>query len=71
MKDTVEIKKDKIGEYRWHRKAGNNEVISQGEWYETRQGAVEGALRANPDMTLGSIVRVEDVVITDTDTPTP
>jgi uncharacterized protein YegP (UPF0339 family) len=37
--------------WHWHRKAaGNNEIIGQGEAYETEAGAVEGAERANPDL---------------------
>ena len=37
-------------EWHWHRQAGNNEIISQGESYETKQGGLKGAFRANPDM---------------------
>lgn len=48
--DRIEIREDTAGEFRWHRVAGNNEVIAQGEGYVTRSGAIDGAKRANPDV---------------------
>ena len=53
--DRLEIREDSAGEFRWHRVAGNNEVISQGEGYTTRAGALEGAQRANPDVAADRI----------------
>lgn len=50
--DRLVVHKGTDGQWYWHRQAaGNHEVISQGEGYETHLGAVTGALRANPDMT--------------------
>lgn len=38
--------------YRWRRQAaGNNEILCQGEAYVRLEGAIAGALRANPDLT--------------------
>lgn len=53
--DRVEIHRDRAGEFRWRRVAGNNEVISAGEGYDTLSGAIEGAHRANPDVTADRI----------------
>ena len=49
--DRIDIIEDSIGEFRWHRVAGNNEIISQGEGYTTHSGAFEGAIRANPGLS--------------------
>lgn len=38
------------GEWYWHRIAANNEIISDGEGYESKSGGVTGAHRANPDL---------------------
>jgi uncharacterized protein YegP (UPF0339 family) len=54
--DRIWIREDSAGEFRWHRLAGNHEVISQGEGYVTRAGALEGARRANPDVPADRIV---------------
>jgi Uncharacterized conserved protein len=53
--DRIEIRVDTAGEFRWHRVAANNEVISQGEGYVTKAGALEGAQRANPDVSVDRI----------------
>lgn len=48
--DDVVTVAEGINGWYWHRKAeGNNEIISQGEGYTTKQHACFGALRANPD----------------------
>jgi uncharacterized protein YegP (UPF0339 family) len=57
--DYIEIRVDSAGEFRWHRVAGNYEVISQGEGYVTHAGALEGARRANPDVPADRIESVE------------
>jgi len=54
--DRIEIYEGRAQDFRWHRVAGNNEVISQGEGYTTRAGALEGAHRANPDVPADRIV---------------
>lgn len=38
------------GEWYWHKIAGNNEVVSQGEGYTRRDSAIEGAFSANPEI---------------------
>jgi len=53
--DRIVIRIDSAGEFRWHRVAGNNEVISQGEGYVTKAGAIAGAWRANPDLPVDRI----------------
>lgn len=48
MTDKVLVYKDSRGEWRWTRKAGNNETISDsGEGYLHKEHAVEMAHRAN------------------------
>jgi uncharacterized protein len=39
---TFEVYEDKAGKYRFRLKAGNGEVVAQGEAYETRDGARRG-----------------------------
>lgn len=53
--DYLEIVEDVEGEYRWHRKAGNHEIISVGESHPTERGAVAAALRANLDLTIEDV----------------
>lgn len=38
------------GDWRWHRVAANNEVLSDGEGYSSKSHGVEGAHRANPEL---------------------
>jgi uncharacterized protein YegP (UPF0339 family) len=47
--DKVHINEDKAGEFRWHRKARNGEIISQGESHSTDWHARRAAKRANQD----------------------
>lgn len=47
--DTVTIYTDAAGGYRWHRKAPNGEVISQGEAHIRWSDAQRAAERANQD----------------------
>ena len=42
MAGTFEVYEDKAGKYRFRLKAGNGEVVAQGEAYETRDGAGHG-----------------------------
>jgi uncharacterized protein YegP (UPF0339 family) len=48
--DKLEVYEDKAGEFRWHRKAANGEVIGEGESYTSERDAWRGAVRANPDL---------------------
>lgn len=49
MKDTIRVYPDQAGQYRWHRRAGNNEIIAQGESHPRMSDAKRAAERANPD----------------------
>ncbi len=40
---------DEAGEWRWHRKAANGEIISSGESHPRKSDALDAAVRANPD----------------------
>jgi uncharacterized protein len=42
MAGKFEIKKDKRGEYRFHLKAGNGEIIATSEGYKTKASALNG-----------------------------
>lgn len=47
----IELYQDKAGEWRWHRKAGNGEIISDSaEGYVRARDAIHGARIANPDL---------------------
>ncbi|MGX7727579.1 YegP family protein [Rhodococcus sp. 5G237] len=47
----IELYQDKAGFWRWNRKAGNGEIISDsGEAYVDRRDAIHGARIANPDL---------------------
>lgn len=60
--DRVIVFKDEAGEYRWHRKAANNEIISDsGEGYADLPGARSAAERANPDLEVGVTIIDGDV----------
>ncbi len=50
-KKHIEIYKSGRG-WRWRLKAANGEIISQGESYSRRYGAIRGALRACGDITI-------------------
>lgn len=51
--DYVVVYEDHAGEWRWHRKAPNHEIIStNGEGYESEDHAVEMARALNPDVIL-------------------
>lgn len=51
MADKVEVYEDAVGEWRWHRKAGNGEILSaSSEGYRDRDHAVEQAVALNPDV---------------------
>lgn len=43
MAGKFEIYKDRSGQYRFRLKAGNGEVVAQGEAYPRKQGALRGA----------------------------
>ena len=47
--DRIVVYRDMAGEYRWHRKASNGEILSQGESHPALLAARDAALRANPD----------------------
>ena len=48
--DRIKVFPDLAGEWRWHRKAKNGEIISDsGEGYGSISDAARAARRANPD----------------------
>jgi uncharacterized protein YegP (UPF0339 family) len=50
MGSHVIVYKDKAGEWRWQRRAGNNEIVStSGEGYVNREHALNMAYRLNSD----------------------
>ena len=49
MTDTIRPYRDRAGQWRWHRKAPNGEIIAQGEGYTRPADLKIGAERANPD----------------------
>ena len=42
MAGKFEVYEDKAGKFRFRLKAGNGEIVAQGEAYETRSGARDG-----------------------------
>lgn len=57
MPDRVVLWQDAGGEWRWHRKAGNGEIISTaGEGYKNREWALQMAQRMNPDVDWDYVV---------------
>jgi uncharacterized protein YegP (UPF0339 family) len=42
MAGKFEVYEDKVGKYRFRLKAGNGEIVAQGEAYETKAGAHGG-----------------------------
>lgn len=47
----LEVFKDKAGEFRWRRRAGNSQIIStSGEGYVEKRNALHGLRLANSDM---------------------
>jgi len=46
--DYLEVYQGRGGVWRWRHRAGNHQIISQGEGYTRRYSAVRGAIRANP-----------------------
>ncbi len=56
-RDLVEIIDAVNGQFGWHRKAPNGEIISNGETHSSPSDALRAAKRANPDLTLDSDYR--------------
>lgn len=51
--DKVIVYQDAAAEWRWHRRAANNELVSNsGEGYVSKERAIEMATTLNPDATL-------------------
>lgn len=48
--DRMRIFQDEDGQWRWHVRAPNGEIISHGESHTRREDAVRAALRANPHL---------------------
>jgi len=54
----IEIYKDSRGQYRWRLKAGNGEIVAQGESYPTRVGAKIAVQRLKTLFTIAIIVDI-------------
>lgn len=53
MADRIEVYQDKGGEFRWHLKAGNGEVVSDSaEGYTRVADAYRAAVRVHPDVPI-------------------
>jgi hypothetical protein len=62
MADRVKVYKDKSGEYRWTRRAGNNQKVSNsGDGFE-RDYAILSAARYNADVPLDNFEIVDEYV---------
>lgn len=49
--DTIDITRSEAdGQFYWHRKAPNGEIISHGEAHTRERDAIRAARRANPDL---------------------
>lgn len=58
--DRVLVYRDKAGEWRWTRLAGNNrKVATSGEGYRAQGGALRAAAATNPDLPVYVTVRME------------
>ena len=62
-KRTATIYRDTAGEWRWRVQAGNNEIISEGEGYEQRGGAIEGLGGAHAEFSGGDFSDVDHVTV--------
>lgn len=60
MASKFEVYEDKGGKYRWRLKAGNGEIVAQGEAYESRSGARDGCEAVQRAAASASIVDVDD-----------
>ena len=54
----IEIYKDVKRQYRWRLRAGNGEIVAQGESYITRTGAQKAVQRLKLLFTIGTIVDI-------------
>lgn len=52
MKTFADVTKNARGEYRFHIKAANGEIISVGEGYTRKSSAIRGAQRAFPRVVI-------------------
>ena len=51
--DVVHYFKDASGDWRWHRKADNSEIVSEsGEGYKNLQDCLDMATALNPDVVI-------------------
>jgi uncharacterized protein len=59
MAGKFEIYQDKAGEYRFHLKAGNGEVIAQSEAYTTKAAAQNGIESVKKNAPDAEVVEIE------------
>jgi uncharacterized protein YegP (UPF0339 family) len=50
MNDTIELRKDSLGKWRWHVRAANGRVTDQGQAHRWKWNAKRAALRAHPNL---------------------
>jgi len=60
MAGKFEVYKDKAGKYRFRLKAGNGEVIAQGEAYESKDGCMNGIDSIKKNAPEAEIVELEE-----------
>jgi uncharacterized protein YegP (UPF0339 family) len=60
MAGKFEVYEDKSGKFRFRLKAGNGEVVAQGEAYETKDGARNGCEAVQRAAAGASIVDADD-----------
>ncbi len=60
MAGKFEIYEDKSGKFRFHLKAGNGEVVAQGQAYASRDGARGGAEAAQRAAEGAAFVDIEE-----------
>jgi len=59
MAGTFEVYKDKAGEYRFRLKAGNGEIVANGQGYKSLSGAKEGCAAVERAASGAKVVEVE------------
>lgn len=60
---TATIFQGEDGDWHWHVKAANNEIISEGEGYTRRHNAVHGLVTAHPEFAGMDLANNESATI--------
>ena len=59
MASKFEVYQDRAAGWRWRLKAGNGEIVAQGEAYESKSGAKEGCAAVQRAAAAASIVETD------------